>query len=242
MVKMEISSADIIRMRREYARRETRRDEVYKYSMFNPAALFAYQQRQQWILSILERYGFFPLTSVRVLEVGCGTGGVLTEFMRYGVQPSMLYGLDVIEPSIKSAHERLPHLPLTHGDGQRLPFPDGSFQLVMQYTALSSILDEKVRANVASEMLRVLDPKTGVILSYDFWINWVNRQTHAIRPAEMKRLFPNCTTEFHQITLAPPITRRLIKVSRLLCTFLESLSVLNTHHLVAIRPNSEAYA
>ena len=237
VLDMETTSADIIRMRAEYARRAQKHDEAYKYSMFNPAALFAYQQRQVWILKILGEYGFYPLSSANILEVGCGSGGVLTEFLRYGVDPAKLHGIEVIGPSVQSARSNLPHLPLIFGDGQTMPFPDGSFQLVMQYTALSSVLDANVRKNIAREMVRVLDPEKGLILSYDFWINLVNRQTHGITPNEMRELFPNCTLKFHRITLAPPITRRLIKLSRMLCAVLENLTIFNSHHLVAITPN-----
>jgi len=49
-------------------------------------------------------------------------------------------------------------------------------------------------------------------------------------------LFPNCRYEFHRITLAPPIARRVVPVSWMLALFLESLKIFNSHYLVAIRP------
>jgi hypothetical protein len=76
-----------------------------------------------------------------------------------------------------------------------------------------------------------------MILTYDFWLNPTNPQTRGIRPAEIKQLFPNCSYEFHRITLAPPITRKLAPISWGLCLFLESLKIFNTHYLVAIRPH-----
>jgi ubiquinone/menaquinone biosynthesis C-methylase UbiE len=236
VIERDMSSAEISRLRDEYARRHEELHESYKYSLFNPAALFAYQERQMWIMKILGKYGFFPLKGADILEVGCGSGGVLAEFLSYGVTPSRLYGLEVVNESVQMAHNRLPHLPVIYGDGQTLPFPDGKFKLVMQYTAFSSILDEKVRTQMAREMQRVVDPQNGIILSYDFWINPLNRQTIGIRPSELRRLFPNCSYEFHRITLAPPVAARLIKVSRLLCSFLERLKVFNTHYLTVIRP------
>jgi len=98
-------------------------------------------------------------------------------------------------------------------------------------------------------MQRVLKPG-GMILSYDFRLNPINPQTRgtsyfSIRPAEIKQLFPNCGYEFHRITLAPPIARRLVPISWGLCLFLESLKIFNsvpfgdTHYLVAIRPKME---
>lgn len=109
------------------------------------------------------------------------------------------------------------------------------FDLVLQYTAVSSILDPGLRQSICADMLRVLKP-TGLIFSYDFWLNPTNKQTRGLRPAEIRQLFPNCQVEFQRITLAPPIARRLVPLSWLVAAILEKLSVLNTHYLAAIRP------
>jgi len=84
-------------------------------------------------------------------------------------------------------------------------------------------------------MLRVVNGH-GMILWYDFWLNPTNPQTRGIRPGEIKRLFPNCRYEFHRITLAPPIARRIVPISWMLALFLENLKIFNTHYLVAIQP------
>ena len=105
----------------------------------------------------------------------------------------------------------------------------------MQYTVFSSVLDDSVKANLALEMLRVLRPD-GMIIWYDFWLNPTNPQTRGIRPAEIRRLFPNCRYEFRRITLAPPIAHALAGRSWLLCYLLEKLWIFNTHYLAGIRP------
>jgi len=84
-------------------------------------------------------------------------------------------------------------------------------------------------------MLRVLKPN-GIILWYDFWLNPTNPQTRGIRPKEIRELFPNCNFEFHKITLAPPIARRIVPLSWGLALFLEGLKIFNSHYLVVIRP------
>ena len=38
-------------------------------------------------------------------------------------------------------------------------------------------------------------------------------------------------------TLAPPLTRGLIRLSWILCQILEKINVFNTHYLALIRPN-----
>jgi len=49
-------------------------------------------------------------------------------------------------------------------------------------------------------------------------------------------LFPNCSYEFHRITLAPPLARRIVPISWILAYGLERLTIFNSHYLVAIRP------
>jgi SAM-dependent methyltransferase len=52
------------------------------------------------------------------------------------------------------------------GDAAQLPYADESFDLVMQFMCLSSVLDSLMREQIADEMWRVLRPG-GSILFYD---------------------------------------------------------------------------
>jgi len=226
---------DISRLKNEYEDRKHRFAGSDVYSWFNTANLFAIQQRQRAVLSSLRGSGFTDLANFRILEMGCGGGGVLTEFLNFGVMPDNLYGVDLLYGRLLHAKKRLPSNPLFNADGQNLPFPSASFDIVMQYTALSSILDDGVKANICCEMIRALKPG-GLILSYDFWLNPTNPQTRGIRPAEIRQLFPNCKYKFVRITLAPPIARRLVPISWGLAYFLENLKIFNTHYLAMIRP------
>ena len=47
--------------------------------------------------------------------------------------------------------------------------------------------------------------------------------------------FPNCRYEFHRITLAPPLARRILPISWILACVLERLTIFNSHYLVAIK-------
>lgn len=140
-------------------------------------------------------------------------------FHQLGAKEENLFGVDLLPARLHQAHTNYPSLAFVCADGQNLPYLSASFDLVMQYTAFSSILDDEIRVNLAREMLRVLNSDS-MILWYDFWLNPTNPQTRGVRPAEIRRLFPNCQYEFHRITLAPPIARRLAPVSWLLCAFL----------------------
>jgi ubiquinone/menaquinone biosynthesis C-methylase UbiE len=229
---------NLSRLRVEYEDRQRRLAGSDLYSWFNRANLFSLQQRQRAVLFSLKRLGYDGLTDLRILEVGCGGGGVLTEFLCYGATPENLYGLDLLEDRLFNAKRRLPATHFLQGDGSQLPLPAHTFDLVLQYTAISSILDPDLRRQMCAEMLRVLKPG-GLILSYDFWLNPTNKQTRGLKLSEIRSSFPDCKIDHQCITLAPPITRKLAPISWGLCLFLESLKIFNTHYLAAIRPRGD---
>ena len=229
------SMDDLSRLRNEYEDRKSRYADSDLYSWFNSANLFAMQQRQRAVLSFFKGFSFTDLSKLRILEMGCGGGGVLAEYFTIGASLQNLYGVDLLKDRLESAHWRLPASNFSNADGQNLPFDVHSFDLVLQYTAISSVLDQKIRRNIFADMLRVLKP-SGMILSYDFWLNPTNKQTRGLRLSEIRDSFPNCQVDYKKITLAPPIARRLVPLSWLLSAFLEKLTIFNTHYLVAIRP------
>jgi ubiquinone/menaquinone biosynthesis C-methylase UbiE len=226
---------EIERIRREYAEREKKLLVNDKYSLFNQAHLFATHQRQRTTSKALQKKGITDLSKLSILEIGCGNGGVLTEFLNFGASPHNLYGVDLLSDRLAYAHTRLLASHFANADGQNIPFPSQSFDIVMQYTALSSVLNKEIRRKITQDMIRVLK-KNGVILWYDFWLNPTNRQTRGIRRAEIRELFPNCDFEFHKITLAPPIARRIVPLSWGFALVLEGLLVINSHYFVLIFP------
>jgi ubiquinone/menaquinone biosynthesis C-methylase UbiE len=227
---------DLTRLRGEYEKRKERFADSDAYSWFNQAHLFEVHQRQRAVLAALRKSGYTDLSGLRILEIGCGSGGVLTEYLGYGAYPGHLFGVDLLHDRLLHAQQRLSGSHFINADGQLLPFPTQSFDLVLQYTALSSILDPDIRQRISREMVRVLHSK-GIILWYDFWLNPTNPQTHGIRPAEVRQIFPECACKFHKITLAPPIARGLIPYSWMLALLLERLKIFNSHYLAIIQPS-----
>ena len=227
---------DLDRLRKEYADREYRFAHNDRYAPSNAAYRFMRAQLNKDVLNLLRQYRWVNMSIYRILEVGCGNGNVLMNFHQLGAKEENLFGVDLLPARLHQAYTNYPSLAFVCADGQDLPYRSTSFDLVMQYTAFSSILDHEIRVNLAREMLRMLN-LNGMILWYDFWLNPTNPQTRGVRPAEIRRLFPNCQYEFHRITLAPPIARRLVPLSWLFSAFLEKLNVFNTHYLVAIQPD-----
>jgi len=123
-----------------------------------------------------------------------------------------------------------------------IAFPVGSFDIVMQFMAFSSILDQDTRMLVAAEMVRVAGT-SGAILWYDFFVdNPANRDAWGVREGEIKQLFPRCHVSAERMTLAPPLARCLAGLSWSLCHGLAAVRMLGTHCLALIRPCVEKSA
>jgi SAM-dependent methyltransferase len=236
--------ADLDRLRQEYADRERRFAGSDIYTFYNTGNLFIIQQRERDLLALLKRGGFLPLERQRILEVGCGRGGVLQQFLLYGAAPARLAGVDLLADRLAEARQALPgRVSLACADGEYLPFPAGTFDLAVQFTMFSSILDNALKGRLAADLLRVLRRPAegqpgGAIVWYDFWWNPTNPQTRGIRPGEIRSLFPGCALTLQRVTLAPPLARRLASISWTLCAWLEKLRLFNSHYLALIRPAS----
>lgn len=231
------SNPDLQRLQKEYSAREQRLQGDDRYSWLNPAQAFLLQGRARAALQALRKQGLRSLENLDWLEIGCGNGGALKEWAAYGASPRRMVGVDLLDRRLRQAQTALPLSLLARANAAALPLADARFDVVFQYTALSSLLDASLRQAVCAEMRRVLRPG-GVILSYDFWWNPLNPQTRGLTPAEITRLFPGCRIHFQRISLAAPLARLLLPRAWGLAAFFESLQIFNTHYLALITPIS----
>jgi ubiquinone/menaquinone biosynthesis C-methylase UbiE len=221
------------RIKRAYTRREEVQSDD-RYSLWDREALFRSQSLERSVLAILDRHELRPLDDLRILDVGCGTGGVVRDFVRYGANPDNLVGVDLIPERVARAKHLAPTLDLRVANAAELPFEDDVFDLALAFTMFSSITDAALRTEVAAEMLRVLRPG-GAVLWYDFWINPINSDVAGLRLAEIRRLFGREPAEARRVTLAPPISRRLAPRSFVACELVQLIPLLRTHWLALIR-------
>jgi ubiquinone/menaquinone biosynthesis C-methylase UbiE len=224
------------RVRAAYARRDALGLES-RYAYWEPANLFIYQGRERAILQLLQSHGILSLEGHSILDAGCGDGNVLYDFVRYGAKASDLTGVDLLPERIARATALLPGADLRVGDVQSLSFADASFDLVLAFTLLSSVVEPATRTRVCSELTRVLKPN-GIVLIYDFWINPFNRDTRPVSRAQLRRLFPGRKIVVRSVTLAPPIVRVLggRPGGWFAASALEMLPFLRTHLLAAVLP------
>ncbi len=200
----------------------------------DPAAAYLTARRDADIRALLRDLGFIDLAGVRVLDVGCGDGGLLARFVEWGAAPERVAGVDLSETRVARARERVPGAWTGLADATALPFPDGVFDLVTMCTLLSSIVDQDQRAAALREASRVLRPG-GWLVVYDFPWNPLNREVRPVRLDEVRRTLPGRTLTVRRVTLAPPIARLLAGRAPALCGILERLPLLRSHLLIAVR-------
>src|SRR2546425_4942386 len=156
-----------------------------------------------------------------VLEVGCGAGVDLARFAKGG---AAVTGVDLASSAIELARSNFRQQGLTGAfevaDGEHLPFPDNSFDLVyahgvVQYTAAPQRLVEECR--------RVLKPGGEAIVQVYNRISWLNALSklmnvgleHDDAPVLMKFSigeFRRLLGGFREVTIVPerlPVKSRL---------------------------------
>ena len=221
-------------IRAEYKRR-AQEIPADAYALHHPANLFIYQGQTRALLWALKSAGLLPLTERRILEVGSGRGNWLATLEAFEAKRERLAGIDLDEERTAFCARRFPGADIRVGDAAKLPWSDGEFDIVLQSTVFTSILDAGMKQVVAREMLRVLKPQ-GAILWYDFHLNNPrNPHVRGVGRTEIQSLFPGCRVTLRRVTLAPPLARRLVPVSWIMCELLEKLRLLNTHYFGVLR-------
>ncbi|HEY9013771.1 MAG TPA: class I SAM-dependent methyltransferase [Gemmatimonadales bacterium] len=210
-----------------------RRDEAcYAESI---AGRFQFQERERNVLGLLDRYGLMPLAGRRILEVGCGTGKWLRDLIAWGAEPENVFGVELLQGAATRARRLCPQaVTIECGNAAELHFESSSFDIVLQATVFTSVLDEEMKQAMAAEMIRVLRPK-GVILWYDFCSK--SPRHSYVRPVtrnDIQRLFPGYQLDLRRVSLATPLARSLAPKAWTLCSILSRIPPLCTHYLGAI--------
>ena len=222
------------RVRAAYARRR-QSIPAGRYARTNPFTLCAAHEREEEMAAMFRAEGLTTLAGLRILDVGCGRGDTLRQMIEYGADPELLTGIDLLDENVKRAHRLSPNLQIICGSASRLPFPDASFDLVLQFTLFTSILNDEVKRSIAAEMTRVLTPG-GRILWYDFsFNNPKNPDVRGIGKREIRALFPGLEMKTKRVTLAPPLGRIVAPFSIVLYYLLSRVRPLCTHLLCLLQ-------
>lgn len=205
-----------------------------RWDIENAGNSCAWNERRTATKILLTENQTIPLADKQILEIGCGNGNVLADFCTWGATPTYLYGIDLMQNRIEQARQSNPAIHFACGNAQSLDFNDGKFDLVLLFTVLSSILDDTMSQDIAAEVNRVLTPG-GSVLIYDFrYNNRRNSNTKAITRRDLEKLFPDYRSDIRSITLLPPLSRRLGRMTNGLYPVLSRIAFLRSHNLVLL--------
>jgi SAM-dependent methyltransferase len=111
-----------------------------------------FQGRKELVLSLLQRH--LPCDNPRILDVGCGTGGMLAGYQELG----QALGVDTAEEAAHFCHLR--GLDMMLGSGTELPFADESVDVVSALDVIEHVDDDR---GILAEMHRVCR-RNGILL------------------------------------------------------------------------------
>jgi SAM-dependent methyltransferase len=212
------------------ARRYAQRVDDGRYDPLRPEVLLARQERERVLAALLRRHLRRPIRELDMLEVGCGSGDNLLGLLRLGADPARLVGSELLPERVAAARQRLPAATTVHGgDAMALNLPPESFDMVLQVTVFTSLLDDHFQEGLAARMWHWLRPG-GAVLWYDFaFDNPANPDVRGVPVARMRALFPQATIEVRRVTLAPPLGRRAAALYPPVWTWLNALPLLRSH-------------
>jgi SAM-dependent methyltransferase len=201
---------------RAIAEQYARRKDVGLYSILRSEV---YLSTQEWQRAMLQLFGTVcgytdvDLRRLSLLDVGCGYGGHLLDFLRIGIRPENLAGIELMADRAAVARSRLPAaVSLYESDASSVNIAVASYDIVFQSVVFSSFLDNRFQSEVAERMWSWVKPGGGV-LWYDFiYDNPNNKDVRGVRVSRIKQLFPQAKIAVRRVTLAPPISRRVCQI------------------------------
>lgn len=219
------------RIAARYARRRREQRDLRTSDPLAPHVWMMRQEKERALVRWIRRCGLAP-PSTRLLEIGCGRGRNLQDFLRLGFRPENLAGVELLPESARAARRLLPAaIAIYEGNALELDFAPASFQVVCQFTVFTSILDARFQEELARRMWSWAAPGGGV-LWYDFtWDNPRNPDVEGVPPGRVRELFPHGRLASRRVTLAPPLARAVTRLHPALYTLLNMLPPLRTHLL-----------
>jgi SAM-dependent methyltransferase len=158
---------------RDYWNRHIHDLEITKHPVGSPGFFADLDQYHfEELHHLLRLVPFDRYRGKQVLEVGCGAGTDLVRFARGG---AIVTGVDISSSAIALARQNFEQqklqADLREADGERLPFPAATFDLVyahgvVQYTASDQAL--------VAECIRVLKPGGEAIFQVYNRVSWLN--------------------------------------------------------------------
>ena len=241
MSEADRSAVESDAIKQRYARRRVI-GVAGRYSVFQTDDLLRAQANERAVVGLLKAISLTQISDKSMLEIGCGEGINLLQMIRLGFNPSLMVGNDLREYALVAARHTLPaSVRFVLGEAGSADFGHETFDVVVQSTVFSSILDDAMQRDVASRMWALTNPGGGVLwydMAYD---NPWNSDVRGVPLPTIQSLFPEGAITRRRVTLAPPLARRAARAHPVLYGLLDVLPFLRSHLLCWIaKPRSAA--
>jgi SAM-dependent methyltransferase len=224
------------------AERYARRRSGSLYSMLRPEVILSTQEWQRKMLYLLGStcgYSADDLGTLKVVDVGCGFGGHLLDFMRFGIAPHNLRGIELLADRVALARTRVPASVEIHaGDANSANIDANSQDIVFQSVVFSSLLSDSFQQELAERMWSWVRPGGGVMWYEFVYNNPGNPDVRGVPLKRVRQLFPHAAITARRVTLAPPISRRVCRIHPIAYPIFNSIPWLRTHVLCWIRKST----
>jgi len=98
-------------------------------------------------LALIRDYA--PLEGQRILDVGCGLGAYVKKMRTFSEE---VYGVDVDPEKVAEASRTLPNIHLA--PAEKLPFPDGFFDVVLLHEVIEHVEDDRQAIHEAHRVIK----------------------------------------------------------------------------------------
>lgn len=174
-----------------------------------------------------------PITEALLLDYGCGVGARLLEIYRLGATFSNLYGFDCNPSRINIAKKIFESTNIMHGENSYSISPK-QFDVLMNSTMMSSILDDKQASKIANEFYR-LTKDSGFIIWYDLCLkNPYNPNVRSYKIKDILKLFPNHKIIYRKKICLPPVSG-LKELPFPLLRTIHTIPLLRSHYFIVLK-------
>lgn len=133
-----------------------------KYAYNKVAVPFAASRTRDW--NEFEIITSYIQPQNTILDAGCAHGRLVPTLLTHGIQKENYVGIDISENLIAKAKDTFQDMQFNVGDVCNLPYKTNSFDIVISSAVLHHIPSQRLRMQMAQELVRVAKPGGKIIL------------------------------------------------------------------------------